>query len=84
MHRFEDTPFTRCKSDLKVLDYSALGIPGIYSRVTPYAATVNHGETGWLADNTTDFGRDALERRVTDGDFSALQDGRARTRIGES
>jgi len=25
----EDTPFTCCKSDLKFLDYSALGIPGI-------------------------------------------------------
>lgn len=44
-----DTPFNRCKSDLKFLDYAALSIPGIFSAVTPYTATVQHDQTGLLA-----------------------------------
>lgn len=32
----EDNLFNRCKSNIKMLEYSALGIPGIYSNVTPY------------------------------------------------
>lgn len=33
----DDTPFNRCKSDLKWLEYSALGIPTVCSDVTPFA-----------------------------------------------
>ena len=65
----EDSPFTRCKSDLKLLDYAALGLPGIYSRVLPYGATVRHLETGWLAESSTDGWREALERLVDDADL---------------
>lgn len=43
------SPFSRCKSDLKYLDYAALSIPGIFSAVTPYRETVRHNETGLLA-----------------------------------
>jgi glycosyltransferase involved in cell wall biosynthesis len=44
-----DTPFNACKSDLKAREYMAAGIPAVYSRVAPYAATIRHGETGFLA-----------------------------------
>ena len=47
----EDDAFTRCKSDLKYLDYAALGIPGVFSDVRPYRDTVRHRETGLLAAN---------------------------------
>jgi processive 1,2-diacylglycerol beta-glucosyltransferase len=69
----EDTPFTRCKSDLKFLDYSALGIPGVFSRVPSYESTVRHLETGYLAENTPEawstglrqlLDDDALRRRI--------------------
>ncbi len=43
-----DTPFHRCKSDLKYLEYSALGLPGIYADLDPYAG-VRDGETGLCA-----------------------------------
>ncbi len=46
-----DNAFTRCKSDIKFLDYSLLGIPGIYSQVEAYRQSVHHGETGWLCPN---------------------------------
>ena len=47
----EDDAFTRGKSDLKYLDYAALGIPGVFSDVRPYRDTVRHRETGLLAAN---------------------------------
>ncbi len=49
-----DTPFNRAKSDIKFLDYAALGAPGIYSDLPVYAETVRHGQTGLLAANTTE------------------------------
>lgn len=61
----EDTTFTRCKSDLKFLDYSALGIPGIFSRVPPYENTVRHRETGYLTDNTPDAWVEAMATLLT-------------------
>lgn len=60
----EDTPFTHCKSDIKFLDYSLLGIPGIYSRVEAYRHTVQHGVTGWLAGNTVAEWRDGLAELI--------------------
>jgi processive 1,2-diacylglycerol beta-glucosyltransferase len=61
-----DTPFTRCKSDLKFLDYSALGAATIASRVPVYESSVRHGETGWLAENTVEAWSSALETLIVD------------------
>ncbi|HKQ08475.1 MAG TPA: glycosyltransferase [Blastocatellia bacterium] len=61
----EDTPFTRCKSDIKFLDYSIIGIPGIYSRVPPYEKTVRHMETGYLVANDNKDWLEALELLLT-------------------
>jgi glycosyltransferase involved in cell wall biosynthesis len=55
-----DDPFTRCKSDLKYLDYAALGIPAVYSDVRPYRDTVRHRETGLLAPNEPGAWAEAL------------------------
>lgn len=49
-----DTPFNRAKSDIKFLDYAALGTAGVYSSLPVYADSVGHGETGLLAENTTE------------------------------
>jgi glycosyltransferase involved in cell wall biosynthesis len=62
----EDDAFTRCKSDLKYLDYGALGIPGVFSDVRPYRETVRRRETGLLAANNTTAWADALEEIVSD------------------
>ncbi len=59
-----DTPFNACKSDLKHLDYSAMGAAGVYSDVPAYAETVRHGQTGWLAPNDTDAWVEALETLI--------------------
>ncbi len=44
-----DNLFNRCKSHLKFLEYSALAVPGVYSRVTPYESVVENGVNGFLA-----------------------------------
>src|SRR5262249_13670992 len=61
----QDNPFTRCKSDIKFLDYSALGIAGVYSRVQPYEQTVRHLETGYLTDNSADAWVEALDQLLS-------------------
>lgn len=65
----ENTMFNRSKSDIKFLDYSALGIPGIYSRVPSYEGTVKHLETGYLAENTPAAWTDALDELLRNDDL---------------
>lgn len=62
----QDTPFNRCKSDVKFLDYSAIGAAGIYSHVPAYEKTVQHLQTGWLAENKVEAWIEALEELLTD------------------
>ncbi len=61
-----DDEFNRYKSDLKFLEYSALGLPGVYSEVPAYRSTVRHGETGLLSENSTDAWFEHLDRLVND------------------
>jgi glycosyltransferase involved in cell wall biosynthesis len=65
-----DTEFNCCKSPLKFLEYSALGIPGVYSRVTPYKEIVAHGHNGFLASNEEDWCK-YLQRLVDQPDLRA-------------
>lgn len=44
-----DNAFNRCKSPLKFLEYSALGAPGVFSRMETYTDLVGHGQNGLLA-----------------------------------
>lgn len=48
----EESLYASCKSDIKLLDFAALGIPALYSNVPPYAGVIRHRETGWLVPNT--------------------------------
>lgn len=64
-----DSPFTRCKSDIKFLDYSALGAAGIYSRVPAYESSVRHLETGWVTDNTIEAWQSALKQLISSRDL---------------
>jgi glycosyltransferase involved in cell wall biosynthesis len=44
-----DNPFNRAKSGLKFFEYSALGSPGVYSRLSAYEGVIDHGVNGFLA-----------------------------------
>jgi glycosyltransferase involved in cell wall biosynthesis len=50
-----ENPFNDCKSHLKFLEYSALGIPGVYSLVGPYQSVVRSGENGFLSSNLMEW-----------------------------
>ena len=43
------------------MEYSASGLFGIYSNVTPYKEIVTHGETGYLTDNDSVSWQKAFE-----------------------
>ena len=64
-----DTPFNHCKSDIKFLDYSAIGAAGIYSRGPAYDSSVQHLETGWIVDNDVNAWSEALEELISDDDM---------------
>lgn len=61
--------FNDCKSDIKLLDYGAASIAGVYSHVPSYANSVQHGVTGLLVDNTSEAWEDALEQQIADPDL---------------
>lgn len=61
----EDNPFNQAKSELKWVEYAALGVPTIASRVGPYARTIRHGEDGLLVGSTGALGK-AITRLVED------------------
>ncbi len=44
-----DSLFNQCKSNIKWLEYSALGLPCVASNVYPYARSIEEGVTGFLA-----------------------------------
>lgn len=48
--------FNKSKSDIKVLEYAALGIPVVASDFGPYAESVVHGETGFLVKRPHEWG----------------------------
>ena len=61
-----DSPLNHGKSDIKFLDYSALGFPGLYSAVPPYLQTVRQGETGILVGSSPAEWYEALETLAKD------------------
>ena len=39
-----DNLFNRCKSQIKFLEYSVLGVAGVFSRLEPYKSVITDGE----------------------------------------
>ena len=62
----EDDPFNACKSNLKQLDYAALGAAGVFGASVPYRDSVVDGENGLLVPNEPSAFRDALLRLLDD------------------
>jgi len=51
----ENNDFNRGKSELKYIEYSALGIPTVCSRVEPYSLVIKEGVTGFLAESEEEW-----------------------------
>ena len=50
-----DNLFNACKSAIKYLEYTAIGIAGVYSRVAPYQDIIREGEDGLLASSAEEW-----------------------------
>jgi len=51
----EGDEFCRCKSELKLVESGAMGIPLITSRVQPYIELIKEGENGFFASTPQEF-----------------------------
>jgi glycosyltransferase involved in cell wall biosynthesis len=72
-----DLNFTRGKSNLRWLEYSAMGIPTIASPLNHFKETIKDGETGFIVKDNSEGGWfAAIERLILDGDL--------RERIGKN
>lgn len=60
----EDTPFNRGKSDLKLLEYGALGVAPVFSNIGPYAEVGTKSEIGVGLPNVPGSWLDILQRFV--------------------
>jgi glycosyltransferase involved in cell wall biosynthesis len=78
------SPFADAKSDLKYLDYAALGAAGVYADAPPYREAAADGETGLLARDPDGFARalselvsdEPLRRRVRETAWQSVRRGR--------
>jgi len=50
-----DSFFNQAKSSIKFLEYSILGVPGVYSDALPYKDVIINGENGFLANNLQEW-----------------------------
>jgi len=50
-----DNNFNKCKSGIKFFEYSAVGAPGVFSRLEPYEGIINDGENGFLASSEEEW-----------------------------
>jgi glycosyltransferase involved in cell wall biosynthesis len=76
-----DVPFNRHRSNLKFLEFGALGIPIVASKVEPYAE-IEDGVTGFLAKDATDLHR-KLDLLVVDEALRAEVGRRAQAWVRE-
>ena len=60
-----ETGFNQGKSDLKIKEYAALGVPVVASNITPYKESVQNGHTGFLATTGKEW-FDAIELLIKD------------------
>jgi glycosyltransferase involved in cell wall biosynthesis len=63
--------FDQFKTDNKYREYAGCGIPGVYSRVSPFAETVRDRATGLLVDNEPGAWIAALEQMVRSPELRA-------------
>jgi predicted SAM-dependent methyltransferase/glycosyltransferase involved in cell wall biosynthesis len=61
--------FNSCKSDLKWLEYSAMGLATIAANLPAYNRSIEHERTGLLADTNANSFRAAMRRLILDGEL---------------
>ena len=61
-----DNESNSCKSNIKYLDYTALGLASVCSDVTPYNEAIDNGLTGILVENNSEAWYQAIKRLMDD------------------
>jgi len=64
-----DTRFNRSKSEIKVLDYAALGLAPVVSDLEPYRSIITHGANGMLVAEQPSDWFEVLDRLVSSRDL---------------
>lgn len=64
-----ENKFNDYKSPLKFFEYSAIGVPGVYSNVGPFARIIEREKTGLLADNIQEDWIAQLETLIKDNNL---------------
>jgi glycosyltransferase involved in cell wall biosynthesis len=72
--------FNECKSAIRYLESGLLGIPSIVTAVGDFKNVVNHGETGFLAENEEEW-QAYLERLIQDAELRGLIGGNAQSSV---
>lgn len=67
-----ETSFNQGKSDLKIKEYAALGIPVVATNMKPYSESVKDGFTGFLASTAKEW-YDSLELLINDKELRERQ-----------
>ena len=78
-----DTLFNRCKSPIKFFEYSALGVPGVFSNLETYADVVTHGQNGLLATSLDEW-TDCLVQLIENDELRVQLADQAQTTIREN
>ncbi len=61
----ENNPFNKSKSNIKWMEYSYCGIPGVYTNLEPYVDSVINYETGILATHDSESWFTAIDYLIT-------------------
>jgi len=77
-----DNEFNRCKSEMKFLDYSALGLATVASDLNGYAL-IRNGENGFRVKNEDEMWYEALKTLITDSALRSKIQNEARYEIFE-
>ena len=65
----QDSSFNYSKSDIKFLDYSAIGTPGIFSKVPAYQNTIVNQQDGLIVENDTERWIEAIQLLIEDSEL---------------
>lgn len=79
----ENTRFNNCKSNIKWLEYSASGITGVFSNLTPYSSCIRNGETGLLVNDSENDWFQGMKQLVENPASATLMIENARCEVRE-
>lgn len=65
----QENDFNRCKYFNKYIEYSIVGVTGIYSKCEPYTFAIKNGHNGFLAENNPDHWYEAICNAIDDDEL---------------